>query len=77
MKTSLDHMPNRQQRELARIVEILHAEFADALKLGTSSWKRQGRILKMVLFGSLAHMRGADGWMSRTPPRAIRATLIF
>lgn len=59
MRTNLDHLPSQQQRELSRVVEILHAEFADALALGTSGWKRQARILKMVLFGSYA--RG--GWV--------------
>jgi HEPN domain-containing protein len=31
-KTSLDHLPDAKRRELARIVEILFAEFEDALK---------------------------------------------
>ena len=32
VKTSLDHLPERKRHELARIVEILFAEFDDALK---------------------------------------------
>ena len=39
MKTSLDHMPPRKQRELARVLEILHEEFEDALKEGTADFK--------------------------------------
>lgn len=54
MRADLDHLPQAKQRELARVVEILHAEFADALALATSAKKKQGRILKIVLFGSYA-----------------------
>jgi predicted nucleotidyltransferase/HEPN domain-containing protein len=54
MKTSLDHLPERKQRELARIVEILHEEFEDALKEGSADFKKMGRILKIILFGSYA-----------------------
>ena len=59
MKTDLDHLPARKQRELGRVVEILHEEFADALRLATSAKKKRGRILKIILFGSYA--RG--GWV--------------
>jgi predicted nucleotidyltransferase/HEPN domain-containing protein len=54
MKSSLDHLPERKQRELARILEILHEEFDDALKGGTAGFKKRGRILKIILFGSYA-----------------------
>jgi predicted nucleotidyltransferase/HEPN domain-containing protein len=54
MKTSLDHLPERKQRELSRIVEILHEEFDDALKEGSADFKKMGRILKIILFGSYA-----------------------
>lgn len=54
MRTSLDHLPNRNRRDLERIVEILFAEFEDATALATQGWKKQGRILKIVLFGSFA-----------------------
>lgn len=57
MKTSLDHLPPQKQRELARVLEILHEEFEDALKGSSSNWKKRGRILKVILFGSYA--RGA------------------
>ncbi|MEO1243928.1 MAG: nucleotidyltransferase and HEPN domain-containing protein [Pseudomonadota bacterium] len=59
MKTDLDHLPPSKQRELARVVEIIHEEFADAMKLATSKKRKDGRILKIVLFGSYA--RG--GWV--------------
>ncbi|MBJ7441921.1 MAG: HEPN domain-containing protein [Sphingopyxis sp.] len=56
MKTDLDHLPGSKQRDLARIVEILFAEFEDATSLATQKWKKQGRILKVILYGS--HARG-------------------
>ncbi|WJH38537.1 nucleotidyltransferase and HEPN domain-containing protein (plasmid) [Aliirhizobium terrae] len=59
MKTSLDHMPPQKQRELARVLEIIHEEFADALKDGTAEFKKRGRILKIILFGSYAK----GGWV--------------
>ena len=54
MKSSLDHLPERKQRELARIVEILLEELQDVLKDGTAEFKKKGRILKIILFGSYA-----------------------
>ncbi|MGV1787020.1 MULTISPECIES: nucleotidyltransferase and HEPN domain-containing protein [Agrobacterium] len=54
MKSSRDHIPQRKQRELARALEILHEEFEDALGEGTADFKKRGRILKIILFGSYA-----------------------
>lgn len=54
MKTDLDHLPDRKRRDLDRIVEILFAEFEDATRLATQQWKKQGRILKVILYGSYA-----------------------
>ncbi|MBB4571676.1 nucleotidyltransferase and HEPN domain-containing protein [Rhizobium leucaenae] len=54
MKSSLEHLPEPKRRELSRIVEILHEEFEDALKDGTADYKKKGRILKIILFGSYA-----------------------
>ncbi|MFC0104422.1 HEPN domain-containing protein [Sphingopyxis terrae] len=54
MKADLDHLPERKKRDLERIVEILFAEFEDATALATQSWKKQGRILKVILYGSYA-----------------------
>lgn len=59
MKFSLDHMPLRKQRELGRVLEILHEEFEDALKEGSAEFKKRGRILKIILFGSYAK----GGWV--------------
>lgn len=54
MKTDLDHLSDRKRRDLDRIVEILFAEFEDATSLATQKWKKQGRILKVILYGSYA-----------------------
>ena len=52
VKTSLDHLPEGKRQELARIVEILFAEFEDALKGRNAPHRKAGRILKIILFGS-------------------------
>lgn len=59
MKTDLDHLPPNKQRELERVRQIIFEEFEDALALGTMSWKKKGRIDKIILYGSYA--RG--GWV--------------
>ena len=59
MKSDLDHLPANKQRELERVVQIIFEEFDDARALATHQWKKQGRILKIVLYGSYA--RG--GWV--------------
>jgi len=59
MQTSLDHLPPAKQRELERVVQILFEEFGDATAIATSAWKKQARILKVILYGSYA--RG--GWV--------------
>ena len=59
MRTDLDHLPAAKQRELERVVRILFEEFGDATALATQGWKKQARILKVILYGSYA--RG--GWV--------------
>lgn len=54
MKADLDHLPAQKQRELAHIVRVLFEEFEAAHALGTQKWKKQGRIAKLVLYGSYA-----------------------
>ncbi|WP_429133105.1 nucleotidyltransferase and HEPN domain-containing protein [Ensifer sp. 4252] len=60
MRSSIAHLPERKQRELARVVEVLHEEFEDALKDGTADFKKRGRILKIILFGSYARGNWVD-----------------
>ena len=59
MRTDLDHLPAAKRRELERVVQILFEEFQDATAIATSDWKKQARILKVILYGSYA--RG--GWV--------------
>ncbi|MHA6720188.1 HEPN domain-containing protein [Sphingomonas sp. RS6] len=59
MRTTLDHLPPAKQRELERVVQILFEEFGDAIAIATQDWKKQARILKVILYGSYA--RG--GWV--------------
>ncbi len=59
MKTSLDHLPEQQQQELGRIREILLEEFEKAIANATSTHKRNGKVYKIVLFGSYAR----DDWV--------------
>lgn len=59
MKTGLDHLPRNKQRELAHVVRVLFEEFEAQTARATQGWKKRGRILKVVLYGSYA--RG--GWV--------------
>ncbi len=54
MRTDVDHLPDRKRRDLERIVEVLFAEFEQATARATQSWRRRGRILKVILYGSYA-----------------------
>ncbi len=60
MRTDLDHLPHGKQRELARVTEILFEEFTDAMAGASSPKKKQGRILKIILFGSYARGTWVD-----------------
>jgi predicted nucleotidyltransferase/HEPN domain-containing protein len=59
MRTDLDHLPPAKRRELERVVQILFEEFDEMIARATMEWKRKGRILKIILYGSYA--RG--GWV--------------
>jgi len=62
MKTNLDHLPAKQQDELAAVRATLLNEFDAAIKQGaggTSEWRKGGQVLKIILFGSYAR----DDWV--------------
>lgn len=59
MRTDFDHLPAKKQRELAHIVRVLFEEFEAAHARGNQKWNKQGRLFKIVLYGSYA--RG--GWV--------------
>lgn len=60
MLDDLSHLPARQQDELERAKRILMEEFDKATSLGNQAWKRGGRILKIILFGSYARSDWVD-----------------
>ncbi|SHO54649.1 nucleotidyltransferase domain-containing protein [Vibrio quintilis] len=62
MKTSLDHLPERKQHELAQISTILRDTLDDYL-VGKPGTKREFKIHKIILFGSNAK----GGWVSDIP----------
>ncbi|WP_324698924.1 HEPN domain-containing protein [Novosphingobium sp. RL4] len=54
MKIDLEHLPDRKRRDLSHAMKIIFTEFDDVLALATQGWKKQGRILKVILYGSYA-----------------------
>jgi len=59
MKTGLDHLPQGKRDELAFVVELLRSGFAEAIAERRAARFRQGRLLKIILFGSYAR----DDWV--------------
>ena len=59
MRTDIDHLPEAQRAELERVQEVLMAEFAEATSRATSMHRRNGKIYKIILFGSYAR----DDWV--------------
>jgi uncharacterized protein len=60
MRTDLDHLPSAQQDELARVVRILMAEFDLVTSRASQPWRRNGKIYKIILFGSYARNDWVD-----------------
>jgi predicted nucleotidyltransferase/HEPN domain-containing protein len=54
MRDQLDHLPQATRRELAHVVRVLFEEFEAGLRPRTQKWSKQGRIFKIVLYGSYA-----------------------
>jgi len=59
VKSELDHLPQSKQQELARIQQILLEEFETAIARATKPHKRDGKVYKIILFGSFAR----DDWV--------------
>lgn len=59
MKSDLDHLPQSKQQELERIQRILLDEFEAAIGNATKPHKRNGKVYKIILFGSYAR----DDWV--------------
>jgi uncharacterized protein len=60
VRSDVDHLPLVQQAELDRVKQILMGEFAEAISRANQPWKKNGRILKIVLFGSYARTDWVD-----------------
>lgn len=54
MRTDLDHLPANKRSELERIAAILFEEFDAAKAHRSHAHRRNGQILKVILFGSYA-----------------------
>ncbi|KQR55986.1 nucleotidyltransferase domain-containing protein [Brevundimonas sp. Leaf168] len=54
MKKSLDHLPARKQAELRRVVEMIQEAFAEAVATRRAERLKNGKILKIILYGSYA-----------------------
>ena len=60
MRTGIDHLPQVQQDELALVVRILMDEFEKATSRATQPSRRNGKIYKIILFGSYARTDWVD-----------------
>ena len=65
MKTSLDHLPAGKRRELEFVVETLREGFAEAISHRASPRFRDGKLLKVILFGSYARGDWVDDPVGR------------
>jgi len=54
MRTNVDFLPEAKRRELVHVVEVIRAGFAEAISRRTQPRFRDGKLLKIVLFGSYA-----------------------
>ena len=59
MRKDTHHLPPIQQAELERVMQLLMAEFDVAISRATQPWKKNGKILKIILFGSYSR----DDWV--------------
>ncbi|WP_374275847.1 HEPN domain-containing protein [Brevundimonas sp.] len=63
MRADLDHLPEKQRAELDRVRSLLLDGFEAALTSGgggTQPWRRNGQVLKIILFGSYARTDWVD-----------------
>lgn len=59
MRSDIEHLPEAQRRELGHVQRLLTNEFAVAISRANHPWKKNGKILKIILFGSYAR----DDWV--------------
>ncbi len=65
MRTDLSHLPQNKQRELVHVVDIIRGGFAKAIAHRTQERFRNGKILKIILFGSYARGDWVDDPVGR------------
>lgn len=54
MNRSLDHLPSLKRAELLRVVDVLKSSFSEAMSTRRADRLKNGRILKIILYGSYA-----------------------
>ena len=65
MRDDLDHLPEAKRRELEHVVAIIREGFAEAIAHRTQPRFRNGRLLKILLFGSYARGDWVDDPVGR------------
>lgn len=65
MKTSLEDLPEGKRRELQHVVNVVRDGFAEAISHRTMERFRNGKILKIILFGSYARGDWVDDPVGR------------
>ena len=65
MKHGLDHIPPKKRQELARAVQVLTDSFNAATSRRMAGHLKNGKILKIILYGSYARATGCwTPWVS-------------
>ncbi|MBI1406036.1 MAG: HEPN domain-containing protein [Caulobacter sp.] len=54
MNSRLDHLPSAKRHELQHVAEILRTSFAEAISTRRAPRLKDGKLLKIILFGSYA-----------------------
>ncbi len=54
VKKNLDHLPMRKQSELRHVVDVIKAAFEEAISTRRAARLKNGKILKIILYGSYA-----------------------
>lgn len=54
MKKTLDHLPLTKQSELRHVVDVIRASFEEAIATRRAERLKNGKILKVILYGSYA-----------------------
>jgi uncharacterized protein len=60
MRSDLDHLPQVQQRELTYVTNLLLDGFEKATASCSQAWRRNGKVQKIILFGSYARNDWVD-----------------